>query len=237
MFSTARRETGGALSAYLDALADLFYPRWCVGCGRRARDVLCRGCVDGLPLVGRPFCGRCGMATAFQTFVCEWCKGTDFGFDSARAPLRYEGVGKELVHALKYRGYFPVVERVMAPLMAEVVEGAFDAVVPVPLHPARLRRRGFNQADLMARALARRLGIPVSYKLEAVQRTRDQVHLSGVGRRENVRGAFRPRGPVSGRVLLVDDVFTTGATSSACADALRRAGAREIHAMTLCKTL
>jgi competence protein ComFC len=177
------------------------------------------------------------MGTAFRTYICEGCKGLDFGFDSARAPLHYEGVGKRLVHALKYRGYFPVVGRVMAPLMAGVVEGRFDAVVPVPLHGVRLRRRGFNQADLMARALARRLGVEVSYKLEAVQRTRDQVHLSGVGRRENVRGAFRPRGPVSGRVLLVDDVFTTGATSSAAAGALRKAGASEVHAVTLCRTV
>jgi competence protein ComFC len=187
--------------------------------------------------VGSPFCERCGMATAFQTPVCDGCKGVDFGFDSARAPLRYEAVGKGLVHALKYRGYFPMVERVMAPLMIGVVEGTFGSVVPVPLHRARLRRRGFNQADLMARALAGRLGIPVSYKLEAVQRTRDQVHLSGVARRENVRGAFRPRGPVTGHILLVDDVFTTGATSSACAAALRKAGAKEAHTVTLCRTV
>lgn len=189
-------------------------------------------------MIGAPSCERCGMPTAFQTPACEACKNVDFGFDSARAPLRYEGVGKEIVHALKYRGYFRVVDKLMTPLMGDVVGtgGPFDAVVPVPLHRSRRRRRGFNQSELMARSLAGQLGTAVSDSLEAVRRTRDQIQLSANARRENVRGAFRTRGPVRGRVLLVDDVFTTGATSSACAGVLRKAGASEVHAVTLCRT-
>lgn len=238
-FTTAsRRRPEGALGPYLDALADLFYPRWCAGCEGRARDVLCRACCEALPMLGEPVCERCGAPTAFSTPVCEGCKGVDYHFDAARSALRYDGVGKALVRALKYRGDRAPVRRVMAPLMAGAAAGGgYSAVVPVPLHPSRLRRRGFNQADLIARALGGRLGVPVSYKLEVVQRTRDQVHLSGVERRENVRGAFRPRGSLLGRVLLVDDVFTTGATSSACARALKEAGAAEVHALTLCRTL
>lgn len=189
-------------------------------------------------MIGAPSCERCGMPTAFQTPACEACKNVDFGFDSARAPLRYEGVGKEIVHALKYRGYFRVVDKLMTPLMGDVVGtgGPFDTVVPVPLHRSRRRRRGFNQSELMARSLAGQLGTAVSDPLEAVRRTRDQIQLSANARRENVRGAFRTRGPVRGRVLLVDDVFTTGATSSACAGVLRKAGASEVHAVTLCRT-
>ena len=227
---------GSSYEPYLAALADLFYPQRCVGCGRRASDVLCRGCFEGLPRIEGPLCRRCGMPTAFEAFVCEECKNVDFSFETARAPLRYEGVGKEIVHALKYRGYARVVEKLMAPLMEGVVEGRFDLVVPVPLHRSRLRRRGFNQAELMARGVAKKINAPVSDKLEVVRRTRDQVELSAAGRRENVRGAFRARGPIGGRVLLVDDVFTTGATLSACAEALARAGAREVHALSLCRT-
>jgi predicted amidophosphoribosyltransferase len=80
------------------------HPEICVGCERRASDVLCRTCFDALPRVGSPVCGRCGLPTAFATFVCEKCKNVDFGFESARAPLKYDGVEKQVVHALKYRG-------------------------------------------------------------------------------------------------------------------------------------
>lgn len=183
-----------------------------------------------------PFCQRCGAPTAFEAFVCERCKSANFKFESARAPLKYEGVGKEIVHALKYRGYTRVVEKLMVPLMLEMVQGKFDLVVPVPLHRSRLRRRGFNQAELMARGLSEKINSPVSDKLVVVRRTRDQVELSGSERWVNVSGAFGARGPVAGKVLLVDDVFTTGATMSSCAGALIKAGAREVHALSFCRT-
>lgn len=171
--------------------------------------------------------------------MCDECKDVDFGFETARAPLRYEKVGKEIVHALKYRGYFPVVDKVMAPMMAAVLEEkGFDFVVPAPIHPARLRRRGFNQAEVMARSVARKINAPVSDKLEVVRRTRDQVELTAAGRRDNVRGAFRPtKGRIRGRILLVDDVFTTGSTMSECAETLTRAGASEVHAISFCRTV
>jgi ComF family protein len=176
------------------------------------------------------------MPTAFEVFVCEECKGVDFGFEKARAPLRYEGVGKRIVQTLKYGRYLPVVERLMVPMLREALSEKFDVVVPVPLHRSRLRSRGFNQAELMARGLAEKIKAPLSDRLEAVRRTRDQVELTAAGRRANVEGAFRSRGAVRGKALLVDDVFTTGATLSACAAELRRAGAREVHALSLCRT-
>jgi competence protein ComFC len=224
---------------YVEALADLFYPQRCVGCWRRASDVLCRACFEALPEVGRPSCARCGLPTAFETFVCEECKNVDFGFESARAPLRYEGAGKKLVHTLKYHGYTRVVERVAAPMMLGVLDEGmrFDAVVPVPLHRSRLRKRGFNQAKLLALGVAPRINAPVSDTLEVVRSTRDQVELSAAGRRANVAGAYSARGPVAGRILLVDDVFTTGATMSACACTLLQAGAGEVHALSLCRTV
>jgi ComF family protein len=176
------------------------------------------------------------MPTAFDVFVCEECKGVDFGFDTARAPLRYDGVGKGIVQALKYGHYLPVVERLMVPMLRELAQGNFDVVVPVPLHRSRLRSRGFNQAETMAVALANEIKVPVSDRLEAVRRTRDQVQLTAAERRANVEGAFRTRGAVRGRILLIDDVFTTGATLSACATELTRAGAGEVHALSLCRT-
>ncbi len=226
------------MRAYLEALADLFYPEWCVSCDARASDVLCRACFDALPWMGGSTCGRCGLPTAFETPVCGACKNVDFAFSTARAPLRYEGVGKEIVHALKYRGYTTVVGRLAAPLLAETAEGsgAFDWVVPVPLHRARFRRRGFNQAALLAGGLADSINTPVSDTLQVVRSTRDQVELSAAERRRNVAGAFSAKTRTRGRLLLVDDVFTTGATTSACAAALLDAGADEVHALTLCRT-
>jgi ComF family protein len=224
-------------SPYLTALADLFYPEICVGCERRASDVLCRTCFDALPRVGSPVCGRCGLPTAFATFVCEVCKNVDFGFQSARAPLKYDGVGKQVVHALKYRGYKRVVGQLAAPLMLQVLgEVRFDAVVPVPLHRSRLRKRGFNQAELLARGVAEKMKATVSDTLEVVRSTRDQVELSAAQRRANVAGAYSATEPLRGTILLVDDVFTTGATMSACAATLVRAGAKEVHALSLCRT-
>jgi competence protein ComFC len=228
----------GSPKLYLSALADLFYPQRCVGCERRASDLLCRACFEALPWIGRPVCARCGMPTAFESFVCDECKGVDFGFESARAPLRNTGVGKEIVHTLKYRGYTRVVDRLAAPLMLSVLDeqSRFDAVVPVPLHRSRLRRRGFNQAKLLARGVASEIKAPVSDTIQVVRKTRDQVELSAAERRANVSDAYRARGYLGGRVLLIDDVFTTGATMSSCAETLLRAGAREVHALSLCRT-
>jgi competence protein ComFC len=227
-----------ALQPYFSALADLFYPQPCVGCDRRASDLLCRTCSEALPLIGRPFCARCGMPSAFETLVCDECKGVDFDFESARAPLRYTSVGKEIVHSLKYRGYTRVVEKLIAPLMLSVLDNQdrFDAVVPVLLHRSRLTHRGFNQAELLAQGLANEIQSPVSDTIQGVRKTRDQVELSAAERRENVSGAFRARGRVRGRVLLIDDVFTTGATMSSCAETLLRAGAQEVHGLSLCRT-
>ncbi len=226
-----------AFEPYLSALADMFYPERCVGCGRRSSDVLCRGCFEILPRVGSPTCWRCGLPTAFATFVCEACKNVDFGFESARAALRYEGVGKEIVHALKYRGYKKIVSRLATPLMLQVIgEVRFDAVVPVPLHRSRRRKRGFNQAELLARGVAEKINATLSDTLKVVRSTRDQVELSAAQRRANVAGAYKARNPLHGRILLIDDVFTTGATMSACALTLVNAGAEEVHALSLCRT-
>jgi competence protein ComFC len=189
-----------ALQPYFSALADLFYPQHCVGCDRRASDLLCRACFEALPRIGRPVCARCGMPMAFETFVCNECKGVDFSFESARAPLKYTGVGKEIVHSLKYRGYTRVVDRLAAPLMLSVLDdrSRFDAVIPVPLHRSRLRRRGFNQAKLLAQAIASEIKAPVSDTIQVVRKTRDQVELSAAERRVNVSGAYRARSRVGG---------------------------------------
>jgi competence protein ComFC len=121
-----------------------------------------------------------------------------------------------------------VVGKLAVPLMLQALDdGRFDAVVPVPLHRSRLRNRGFNQAERLARGVAERINATVSDTLEVVRSTRDQVELSAAQRRANVAGAYRASGPLRGKVLLIDDVSTTGATMRACATILVRAGAQE----------
>ncbi len=150
-----------------------------------------------------------------------------------RAIGAYDGALRAVVHALKYDGRQSVAVR-LAGLMvqqgAEVLAGA-DVVVPVPLHRARQRARGFNQAD----AMARHLGVPLVCALRRVRPTPSQTDLPADERHANVRGAFAlsRRASVAGQVVvLIDDVSTTGATLEACAEVLRRAGAREVRALT-----
>jgi len=126
---------------YVTALADMFYPKRSVGCERRSSDVLCCVCFEGLPRMGSPVCGRCGLPTAFATFLCEECKNVDFGFESARTPLRYEGVGEEIVRALKYQGYKKVVGKLAAPLVLQVL-GAMAASTPWCRCTGRVSGRG-----------------------------------------------------------------------------------------------
>lgn len=227
----------GACRPYLDAALDLFYPTRCASCESRSSDVLCYECYESLPLITGERCARCGLPTAFDTPVCEDCKNVDYAFDSAVGAARYEGVGRQVVRALKYGGDFAVARKVMAPLVVEVLEErSYDRVLAAPMHSSRRRMRGFNQAEVLAGEVAKSIGIEVTGGLRVVRRVRDQVELTRRGRRDNVRGAFRFDGRVGGVVLLIDDVFTTGATMSECASVLLRAGAEEVHAASFCRT-
>lgn len=154
----------------------------------------------------------------------------------------FEGPVREAVHRLKYRGQRALAEP-LGGLMADWWErrGAeVDLIVPVPLHPKRLRERGYNQAALLAKVMARHVGRPLADDgvLVRVRHTRSQMELGEAQRRRNVIGAFRADevGVRGRRVLLVDDVCTTGATLEACTDALRAAGAVEVRAFTLART-
>jgi ComF family protein len=143
------------------------------------------------------------------------------------AVAEHEGIAREAVHALKF-GERHAISATMGRLMASTsLSHGVDIVVPIPLHPARRRERGYDQAAMLARHIARSLGKPCRKDLlRRTRKTRQQVSLDAVHRRENVRGAFAPHGRLAGEtVLLVDDVLTTGATMSAAATAVRDAGA------------
>jgi ComF family protein len=156
----------------------------------------------------------------------------------AWAPLAHDGVARELVSALKFRGALPVAAVMAAHLAANLpAELRSGALVPVPSHAARARRRGFDPAGVLAAALAPRLGLPLSHCLRRRDRSGRQVGSSRAQRRRSGRLAIELRAPPPERVLLVDDVHTTGATLDACARALVAGGCREVIAVTYTRTL
>jgi len=217
---------------------DLLFPPRCIVC-RRPGTWLCEGCLSSLPYIGDPFCQRCGMPLR-EGRLCVRCRCRPLRVEGIRSVFLFEGPVRVAVHRLKYRGRRSLAEPLGA-LMADwwaQHPAEIDLVVPVPLHPRRLRQRGYNQAALLAAVLAGRIQQPLAEGvLFRVRYTRPQMELKEVERRRNVRGAFRGRdGTVRGRrILLVDDVCTTGATLEACADALRKAGAAEVWALTLAR--
>ncbi len=193
------------------------------------------------PLSAEFFCSSC--RTPFQNSFpldadgrCALCRSGLRGFDAAYSFGAYEGVLRELIHLYKY-GKVRTLAGPLSRLLAQALprDEAFDATVPVPLYWRRRLQRGFNQAELLARGLSRRTGIPVLRALGRVRPTPTQAGLSNNARRQNMVRAFRSRSVQGKRILLIDDVMTTGATAASCAQALKQAGARRVALLTVAR--
>ena len=231
-------------------LCDLFYPRQCQICASTDRcerfAFLCDSCFEGVSRIQPPWCDRCGLpfpdASTFSG-ECANCSEITLHFDRALGIVRFNGVARIAIHSLKYsrQTYWT------RALQAWFVEGAtalsepedFDLILPVPLHPWRERNRGFNQAWFLAQSLSKLWKIPTSRNaLVRVRATETQTHLDRVERLQNLKDAFKVKTPrdISGkRILLVDDVLTTGATTSECSRVLKKAGAISILVFTLAR--
>ena len=230
-------------------LLDLLYPPRCALCDAllpavEAGAPTCAPCRERLAFVEPPLCPRCGQPAekpGAENRVCLRCRNERRYFRAARSVLRYQDGADRLVLDFKFhdqvhlRRFFGGLLRDRFPFP----DARYDRIVPVPLHPERLRWRGYNQSLLLAREVARRVGVPVEAAgFVRVKNTRPQVGLRGLERRTNVRGAFhaRPLAAWEGaRLLLVDDVFTSGSTASECAKVLRIAGARTVDVLTLAR--
>jgi ComF family protein len=222
------------------SLLNLFFPPHCVGC-QALGDWFCEGCQEQIRPVVPPLCQRCGRGLkAVGSQLCADCRSGHHAVEQIRSAVYSEGVLREAIHALKYDGITALVEP-LASLMADYWSRcpmAVDVMVPVPLHRARQRRRGFNQAALLARGLSERTGIPVDEDiLVRHRRTAAQVGLDADERTRNVRGAFRrvSAGAKGRAVLVIDDVCTTGSTLEACAVALQQGGVKSVKALTLAR--
>jgi ComF family protein len=215
---------------------DLLLPQRCVACAAPGV-LLCAGCAGRLPRIVPPLCARCGAPTAWPVARCNECSGRRVAFARACAAVAYDDVVRRLVSAWKERGLRRLA-RVAAEVVVDVVERPdADAVVAVPADPDRVLQRGHHPAGRLAAELARRWELPL---LPALARTRAGPRQRGLPlheRRRNVNGVFAPAARSRGRVCLVDDVYTTGATANAAASALRKAGARAVVVVTFARAI
>ena len=230
------------------ALFTLVFPDDCRVCGNPLEEIsripVCSTCLSAPePFVAEYFCSQCHAPFANASPLdeegrCALCRVGASGFDRAYAYGEYGGTLRKLIHLFKYDGMKPLATRLGAMLASALPrDEAYDAIVPVPLHWWRRWNRGFNQADLLAQFLSKRLNAPVVHALTRRKSTQPQAGLTNASRRANVAHAFRAReGAVRDlRVLLVDDVLTTGATVAAAAHVLKRAGARRVTVLAVAR--
>ena len=215
-------------------MLDLLLPQRCVVCGRDGSQ-LCAGCLAGVPPLEPPLCERCGAPTAWPVERCRECAGRRLAFARARAGAAYDDAARLLVHAWKERGLRRLARAAAELVVERLPPPAAEALTFVPAERDRRLVRGHNPAERLARELALLWGLPC---LPLLERTRGgRQRGSTAAARRSVRGAFRASGAAPRRVALVDDVYTTGATASACASALRAAGARGVEVVTFARTL
>jgi ComF family protein len=240
------------LKEILTGIADLTFPPRCITCGVVLEEhgplPFCPHCAAGIRLIRSPLCPRCGNpfpSTEGEDHLCGECLVTQRSYAVARAVGLYEETLLKAIHLFKYRERIGI-GKVLGNLMADFAGNIWDmtvfsVIMPVPLHRKRLRERGFNQAVILARGIAKRFALPLDFlTLRRTVFTKPQVGLGKEDRSVNVRGAFvvrKPEQTVGKRILLVDDVYTTGSTLAECARTLLNAGADSVAVFTLAKAV
>ncbi len=234
--------SGERLHSWLAACLDLIFPPTCAGCGRVGH-LVCPACAQLAEPAPLAVCRRCGRIQPAPVAQCAHCAALDDQpLAQVHAAALHTSPVREFIHLLKYEqrpDLAPALGRYLAAALLrpewDGLRDAFDAVVPVPLHAERLAERGYNQAELLARALSRRIHVAVRTDLiRRARHTRSQVGLNAQERADNVQDAFLADPACAGMtLLLIDDVYTTGATLHACAAAARNAGAHRVCGLTL----
>ncbi|MFC1594546.1 ComF family protein [Candidatus Omnitrophota bacterium] len=238
------------LKTHLRAALDILYPKNCLLCKHplpedSRTDLLCCACWPESGKNVPPFCLRCGghlKRHEIQNEVCSSCCKKQFAFNRSWSAFRYDGTIKELIHLFKYKNK-TALRFIFGKLLADFINeyhipmSSFDIVIPVPLHPTRLREREYNQTDMLARELTRYFPLRLSTgNLMRIRQTQPQSSLEAKRKWDNVRGAFKLKNPKifkDNSILIIDDLFTTGATVSEIADVLATSGAEKSSVLTL----
>ena len=215
-------------------MLDLLLPQRCLVCGAGGAQ-LCAGCRGALPPLVPPLCERCGAPTAWPVRRCLECAGRRIAFASARAAVAYDEDVRLLVAGWKERGLRRLAAEAAAVITERLPRPETDALTYVPADRDRRLSRGHHPAERLALALAERWQLPCAPLLARARPARRQRGLPLAERRRNVAGAFRACTAAPAAVLLVDDVYTSGATASAAASALRAAGARRVEVVTFAR--
>ena len=244
--------SASTLKNWVNTALGFIYPNVCQICGAQrampAEGFVCSRCWEQVRFIKPPFCGRCGLpfhgdlTTAFE---CANCRGMELHFCSARSAVSATGMVLDVIHRYKYKRalwFEPfLADLLMREALPELRGQKWDWIVPVPLHPAKKRQREFNQAERLATYLSAAAKIPLDTGLlKRVAATATQTKLTRQQRAENMRNAFalhKGRKLNGERILLFDDVFTTGATTDACAKVLLSAGAQEVCVWTVARGL
>lgn len=238
----------GSLESLFRDLLDFVYPPHCGVCEgelRRGDGIVCADCWRSLEAITSPFCQKCGLPLSTPNDLCSACEVRAHLFSFARSYGLFDELFQKIIHLFKYRRKLSLAGPLSA-LMTQIVEVdrrffCLEALVPVPLHPVKRRVRGYNQSQLLAQNLSRATGWPLLQGiLFRTVNTRSQSKLSLGERATNVRNAFQVRDPGQvrdKRILLVDDVLTTGSTADACSSALLSAGAVQVSVVTVARAV
>ena len=233
------------------AAVDLFFPPRCLLCRKSlsaaGETYFCSTCREEFSYISGPLCAQCGIPFVSQAGVdhlCSRCISSAPLFDQARAVGEYDGSLRTAIHRFKYDSRSLLAEplgHLLADRGRQLLKGApYDVVLPVPLHPHRLRQRGFNQSLVLARQVGQQWGIAVEAEgLKRIRWTDSQTMLPVKERLHNVRGAFayNGRGVENKAVLLIDDVYTSGSTVDECARVMKRNGAKRVDVLTVARTI
>ncbi|MBI5874893.1 MAG: ComF family protein [Deltaproteobacteria bacterium] len=227
----------------LKAFLNLLLPQICPLCAEDADDGrFCQRCFAGIRLITGPICPCCGMPFVSQEnteHLCGRCIIKEPPFEAARSAGVYKGVLLEAIHRFKYNGKTSLAKPLIKIIADMFPANACGLIVPVPLHKTRLKERGFNQSLLLAKGLAKIYNLPIDYlNLKRIRATDHQANLKGKDRLTNVMGAFAVQDKAAfqdKKILLIDDVYTTGATITECSKVLKKAGAKGIDVLTLAR--
>jgi competence protein ComFC len=248
------QEIGRITSGIVDDIISLFFPSICLACGRPSGHdrIICFDCRDKIRAIKKPYCIQCGYplyadnsANFLASFVCGDCKIHKKLFNIASAACLYNDQARNLIHRYKFDGLTGISsflgKLILQKYLYDDRLGGEDMIIAVPLHRTRLRERGFNQSELLAKYLSRYVSIPVAADVMFRIKNTDPLYEMTIEQRQkNLRGAFRikDKSRIKDKtILVIDDIYTTGSTSYEVAKTLKKAGAMKVHILTVCRVL